>query len=56
VKIVATFPENTHPAIIFPVAVLKDAKPGAKAFLAFLSTPDAKATFRKAGFTVLRGK
>jgi molybdate transport system substrate-binding protein len=52
--IVATFPENTHPAIVYPVALTKTASPAAKDFLTYLSGPDAKTIFEKAGFTLLR--
>jgi molybdate transport system substrate-binding protein len=53
VRIVATFPESSHPAIVYPVALTKRAGPGAKDFLRFLWGPQASAIFRKAGFTVL---
>jgi molybdate transport system substrate-binding protein len=53
VHIVGTFPENTHAPIIYPAALVKDAKPEAKAFLDFLSGPEARAIFEKDGFVVL---
>jgi molybdate transport system substrate-binding protein len=53
VRIVATFPANTHEPIVYPVALTKDAKPGAAGFLAYLQSPLARAAFEKAGFTVL---
>jgi len=53
VRIVGTFPDSTHPAIVYPAAVTKDAKPGARAFLDYLSGPQAKAVFERAGFVVL---
>lgn len=53
VKIVGTFPANTHPPIVYPAALIKGASPGAAKFLAFLSTPPARAVFEKAGFSVL---
>ena len=54
VKIVGTFPENTHPPIIYPVALTKDAT-GAEAiaFLNFLRSAAARAAFERQGFTVL---
>ncbi len=55
VKIAAEFPESSHPPIVYPVALLKDAKPEAAKFLAFLSGPQAKAAFEKAGFIVMTG-
>jgi molybdate transport system substrate-binding protein len=56
VHVVATFPESTHPAIVYPIALTKDAKPDAAAFLAYLKSPEARAAFEKAGFTVLSVK
>ena len=54
VKIVATFPADSHPPIVYPVAVTKDAtNPEADAFLAYLRGPAAKAAFERQGFTVL---
>ena len=53
VKIAGTFPENSHQPIVYPAALTKDAKPEAKDFLAYLSSPEAHAVFDKAGFTVL---
>ena len=43
VKIVGTFPENTHPPIIYPIALTKDStNPDAVAFLNFLRSPAAR--------------
>jgi molybdate transport system substrate-binding protein len=54
VKVVATFPEDAHPPIIYPVAVTKDsANPDAQAFLTYLRRPAARPIFEKQGFTVL---
>jgi molybdate transport system substrate-binding protein len=53
VRIVGTFPDGSHPPIIYPAALIKDAKPEAKAFLDFLSGPEARAIFAKAGFSIL---
>jgi molybdate transport system substrate-binding protein len=53
VHIVAVFPENSHPPIIYPVALTKSASPAAKDLLTYLSGQDAKTIFEKAGFTVL---
>ena len=54
VKIVGTFPENSHPPIVYPVAVTRDAtSPDASALLAYLRGPTSKAAFEKQGFTVL---
>jgi molybdate transport system substrate-binding protein len=53
VKVVGTFPENTHPPIIYPVAQLKDGRADAGGFAAYLSTPPARAIFEKAGFSTV---
>ncbi len=53
VKIVGTFPEDSHPPIVYPVAATATAKPDATPYLAFLRSQDAKAIFEKYGFTVL---
>ncbi|HEY5796041.1 MAG TPA: molybdate ABC transporter substrate-binding protein [Bosea sp. (in: a-proteobacteria)] len=54
VKVVATFPEETHPPILYPVAVTKDSThPDALAFLTYLRGAGPRAAFEKQGFTVL---
>ncbi|PXW62106.1 molybdate ABC transporter substrate-binding protein [Methylobacterium sp. B4] len=54
VKIVATFPADSHPAIVYPVAITTDSRnPDASALLSYLRGPAAKAAFEKQGFTVL---
>jgi molybdate transport system substrate-binding protein len=54
VKIVGTFPENSHPPIIYPIAMTKDSsKPEAQAFLAYIRSPAARPAFERQGFTVL---
>ena len=53
VKIVGVFPENSHPPIIYPVAMTKDAKSEAAKYLGFLTTPEVKAVFERYGFRVL---
>lgn len=51
VKVVGVFPENSHPPVVYPVALIKDKDTAdAKAFLTFLQGPEAKAIFRKYGF------
>jgi molybdate transport system substrate-binding protein len=52
VKVAGVFPENSHAPIVYPVALTKTASPAARDFLAFLSGPQARAIFEKAGFTV----
>lgn len=54
VRIVAAFPEGTHPPIVYPVALTKDgANPDAPAFLDFLHSRQAKPFFEQQGFTVM---
>ncbi len=53
VKIVGTFPADSHPPIIYPVAATATAKPDASGYLAFLRTSAAKAIFEKYGFQFL---
>jgi molybdate transport system substrate-binding protein len=53
VKIVGVFPTDSHPAITYPVALLKDAKPYAESLLNFLRTTAAKTVFEKYGFAYL---
>jgi molybdate transport system substrate-binding protein len=53
VRVVATFPENTHPPIVYPVALTPEATADAARFLAYLRGPEARAVFERAGFTVL---
>lgn len=53
VRVVARFPESSYPRIAYPAALTKDARPEARAFLAYLSGGRAKAIFEKAGFLVL---
>ena len=53
VKIVGVFPENTHAPILYPAALVKDAKPEARTFLAYLASPASRAVFEKDGFTFL---
>jgi molybdate transport system substrate-binding protein len=53
VKIIGVFPDDSHPPIVYPVAITKDAKPDTAQYLAFLTTPKAKAVFERYGFRVL---
>lgn len=53
VRVVATFPADTHPPIVYPAAVTADAKSSAAAgLLDFLKGPKAQAIFAAAGFVV----
>lgn len=53
VRTAGIFPETSHPPIVYPVAMTKDAKPVAKAFLDYLGSSEARAVFEKYGFNVL---
>jgi len=53
VKIVGTFPADSHPAIIYPVAATVTARAEAADYLAFLRSSVAKTIFEKYGFTFL---
>jgi molybdate transport system substrate-binding protein len=53
VKIVGTFPADTHPPIIYPVAATVTAKPEAKDYLDYLHSSSAKAVLEKYGFVYL---
>ena len=56
VRVLATFPANTHEPIIYPAAMVKDAKPEALNFLNYLQGPLARAAFERAGFAMVQGK
>jgi molybdate transport system substrate-binding protein len=53
VRIVDAFPDSTHPPIVYPVALTKDAKPLARDFLRYLESSEALSVFEKAGFVIL---
>lgn len=54
VKVVATFPADSHPPIVYPVAkTTSSTNPDADAFLAYLKSDKAAAVFEKLGFKVL---
>ena len=54
VKTVATFPENTHPPIVYPLALLATSTHGGAAgYAAYLSGPAATAVLQRHGFAVL---
>ena len=50
VRIVDVFPQNSHPPIIYPIALTTRAGPEAQHFLDFVISDAAKPTFRKYGF------
>ncbi|PZX17800.1 molybdate transport system substrate-binding protein [Palleronia aestuarii] len=54
VTIVGTFPEASHPPIVYPAAALTtDGSTGKAPFLAFLAGPEARAAFERQGFVVV---
>jgi molybdate transport system substrate-binding protein len=54
VRIVGTFPADSHQPIIYPAALTTDgANDASLAFLSYLSGPAAKAIFEKYGFTLI---
>ena len=54
VHVMATFPADSHPPIVYPAAVTRDSKsPDAPAFLAYIRSAAAKPYFEKQGFTVI---
>ncbi len=53
VRTVGVIPDNSHQPILYPAALVKDAKPEARTFLAYLASPAARAVFEKDGFTFL---
>jgi molybdate transport system substrate-binding protein len=55
VKVVDTFPADSHQPIVYPAALTASStSPEAKAFLDYLSTPEAAKVFEGEGFTVLK--
>lgn len=54
VRVVAVFPDDSHPAIVYPVAPLSGNRhPQAAAFVHWLSSSTAQKIFRRHGFAVL---
>jgi molybdate transport system substrate-binding protein len=54
VKVVATFPAESHQPITYPAALTRESKNAdARTFLDFLRSAKARAVFEKQGFTVL---
>ena len=50
VRIVAEFPANSHPPIVYPAAATTHAQAGAADFVKFLVSPAAQALFSRYGF------
>lgn len=54
VKVIATFPKDTHPPIIYPAAELaSSSNPDAQSLLAYLKSAKARALFEAEGFAPL---
>lgn len=55
VAIVGTFPESSHPPIIYPIALLSESKNAdAAVYLDFLKSPKAAPFFEAEGFSILK--
>src|SRR5215510_16055102 len=52
VMVAGVFPADSHPEIVYPVAALKGARPGATQFLDYLAQPKSRAILEKHGFSV----
>jgi molybdate transport system substrate-binding protein len=53
VKVVATFPQDAYPPVIYPFALTATAKPETADYIAFVRSAGSKTIFEKYGFTVL---
>jgi molybdate transport system substrate-binding protein len=54
VKVVGTFPEESHPPVIYPIALLAgSSNADAAAFLAYIESAKARPLFERQGFTML---
>jgi molybdate transport system substrate-binding protein len=56
VRVVATFPADSHAPIVYPVALTAKAGPAAADFLAYMKSAKAAPFFKAQGFTVLSEK
>lgn len=53
VRVAGRIEAGAHPPIVYPAAALRGASPAAAAYLAYLASSQARAIFRKHGFTPL---
>lgn len=54
VKVIGAFPADSHPPILYPVAMTANSTdPDAKAFFSFLQSDAAAPAYRKQGFTII---
>jgi molybdate transport system substrate-binding protein len=51
VRVVDFFPADSHPPIVYPVAVTTQARPAARQFVEFLQSAPAQQAFKKYGFS-----
>lgn len=54
VRLIGLFPEDSHPRIMYPVALTKVAGPDAARFVEFVRGDASRAVFESYGFSVLR--
>jgi molybdate transport system substrate-binding protein len=54
VKVLGTFPDSSHPPIVYPIAIIAaSSNPDARAFYDYLAMPAASAIFERESFDVL---
>ena len=53
VRVLDTFPADTHDAITYPAAATRNAQQAAKGYLEYLASPTASVTWKKFGFVEL---
>ena len=51
VRVIGVFPPTSHPRIVYPMLVLKNATPAARSFAEHLASDAARATWTRLGFT-----
>lgn len=57
VKVIGTFPDDSHKPIVYPAALIETSKSAKAAeLLQYLAGPEAKAIFEKYGFTMLAAR
>ena len=57
IRVVATFPDDSHPPIVYPVALTASGRsPEARRFHCFVQSSEAAAVFTRHGFSVMPGR
>ncbi len=56
VRIVGVFPADSHPPIVYPVALTRRASAAAARYVAFITSADARPIFRRWGFEPLTSR